>query len=117
MLDADNLANTVDIGPYQTNATHYRIPGAILDSATVPVPPLGSTNAMPDLDLMWLPSRLAQSQSVYLRDSTCGEAMTQICSHGDSDSGNICTPPSQLKPGHAYEWRVDTTTAPVGVRS
>ena len=90
----------------------YWIPGRQQLSASMPIPPSGTTTAKCDADLMWLGGYGAQAHDVYF-----GTNRTAISTADPASPTLICAdvkPPanvvtlSELKPGVTYYWRVDS---------
>ena len=105
---------TKGIGPYGKECMEkggvYWIPGRQELSASMPIPPDGTTTAKCDADLMWLGGYGANTHNVYF-----GTNKTSVMKASPSSSvflvkltvpSNIADP-GNLKPSVVYYWRVD----------
>lgn len=102
------------IGPYGKESMNhggvYWIPGHQLLTASVPIPPNGTTTAKCDAHLMWLDGYNADSHDVYF--GTGKELVTNADKSSSEFKGNMKVPsnivdPGPLKPDVVYYWRVD----------
>lgn len=97
-----------DIGAYESDATHYWIPGRKRTRASSPIPPLHATHVKADADLIWLEGLEATSHKVYW-----GSSPETLLFQGTFTASNIFAPPD-LAGSTTYYWRVDAIT-PQGV--
>lgn len=103
-VSATYVGAAPDIGAYEFGDSDYFIPGRILPEASKPVPPVATTSAKVDCDLMWLGGEDAIGHRVYF-----GTQSGNLNALGEQ-TNNICTPPG-VQAGVTYYWRVDTVTA------
>lgn len=91
----------------------YWIPGRQQLSASMPIPPSGTTTAKCDADLMWLAGYGAQAHDVYFGTnrpaiSTADPVSPTLICADVKVPANVVTLSEQLKPGVTYYWRVDS---------
>lgn len=103
-VTVDVVGSAPDIGPYEFGSKTYWIPGYQAPGASVPIPPDGTRNAKPDLDLMWQPGYQAESHTVYA--GTNRNSLRKLGTFTGAE--NICTLGTKLSSGRTYYWRVDT---------
>jgi len=103
------LGAAPDIGAYEFGDPHYWIPGRQLAKASSPIPPLGTTSAKPNADLMWLEGLGAAAHrvsfSLFREDVEAGQSPIELAA-----AGNVVDP-GPLQYGTTYSWRVDAVSA------
>ena len=107
----DSQAAALSAGAYQVWTAvdaEYWIPGRRERmAASTPVPPAGSIGVHLNTELMFLPSRLALSHSVYF--GKAGSPPLHL-EHLSGPVANIARFRANLEPSTHYVWRVDTHT-------
>eukprot|EP01063_Lacrimia_lanifica_P017736 TRINITY_DN2474_c0_g2_i8.p1 TRINITY_DN2474_c0_g2~~TRINITY_DN2474_c0_g2_i8.p1 ORF type:complete len:486 (+),score=184.57 TRINITY_DN2474_c0_g2_i8:158-1459(+) len=120
--ERERVGARYDAGAYEYGAAEYWMPGPRAQHAMWPVPPMHSSSARVDVDLMWVEGKGAVSHDVYLdtspRTAWCarrGEAGS-AAQHEESVTGNVASLSAPLDEDVWYYWRVDAVGAD-GVRT
>lgn len=107
-ITEDPVGKAPDIGPYETGAEHYWIPGRKSQHASAPIPPHGATAVKKDADLMWLEGYRALGHEVYFGKSR--KAVAEANPNSTEYQGIVKSNILNLDPldyGETYFWRVD----------
>ena len=106
-----------DLGPYESGAESYWIPGYRYPHASTPIPKDRGTSNAEYVDLMWLGGYQSESSEVYF-----GSSETEIANAGTSSPAykgrqisNIFYP-GPLEAGQVYYWRIDAIAGSETVR-
>ena len=99
-----------DIGPYETGAEHYWIPGNKSKQASTPIPPDGAMGVRADSDLKWLEGYRATGHEVYF--GTNWKAVYNADPNSPEYKGRVKhnilrLDKSELELRKTYYWRVD----------